>query len=142
MGLAKLISFFFQSDIFFQIANFFRPTSSEMKLHVIAFLGTLVISMVSALPVEDGNDLEADYIAGGADKAPEHEGAAAAYRANKAESMEIDAEEGARAAEMDEPREMSERNDIDWYPFPFPRPLSRGRGKLGHGAVAGIQYES
>merc|ERR1712142_1118171 len=117
------VNFFFLSvRHFFQIANFFRPTSSEMKLHVIAFLGTLVISMVSALPVEDGNDLEAVYKAGGADKAPEHE--------------------GVRAAEMDESREMSERNDIDWYPFPFPRPLSRGRGKLGHGAVVGIQYES
>ena len=99
---------------------------------------------MSAFPVEDGNDhdLESVYKAGGADKAPEHEGAPAAYRANASESMGIDAEEGARAAEMDEPREMSERNDIDWYPFPFPRPLSRGRGKLGHGAVVGIQYES
>ena len=92
--------------------------------------------------MEDGNDLESVYKAGGADKAPEHEGAAAAYRANEAESMKIKTEEGAREAEMDEPREMSERNDIDWYPFPFPRPLSRGRGKLGHGAVVGIQYES
>merc|ERR1712042_408356 len=143
MGLAKLISFFFQSDIFFQIANFFRPMSPEMKLHVIAFSGTLLISMVSALPVEDGNDLEAVYKAGGADTAHEHEGAAAVYRANKAESMKIKTEEGARAAEMDEPREMSERNDFgDFGLYPFPRPLSRGRGKLGHGAVVGIQYES
>merc|ERR1712142_947157 len=143
LSLTKLIFFSFsQTNFFFQVANFLRPTSSEMELHVIAFLGAMVISTVSAFPIEDGSDLEAVYKAGGADKAPEHEGAAAAYRANKAESMEIDAEEGARAAEMDESREMSERNDIDGFPFPFPRPLSRGRGKLGHGAVVGIQYES
>merc|ERR1712142_502460 len=95
LSLTKLIFFSFsQTNFFFHVANFLRPTSSEMELHVIAFLGAMVISTVSAFPIEDGSDLEAVYKAGGADKAPEHEGAAAAYRANKAESMEIDARKG------------------------------------------------
>merc|ERR1712042_282696 len=141
----SLVCFLFFSNSF-PIERNRGSMSSEMKLYVIAFLGTLVLAMVSAFPIEDGSNLEEVYKAGGAE-AQDHEGAVAAYRAKTAESTEIDAEEGAGAAgredalslkaEMDEPHEKSVRNNIGFY-----RP-SRYHGRKGRkGFGYGNQYES
>merc|ERR1712042_177856 len=126
--------FFFSKSSFFKV---FFLYSSQMKLHLIAFFGTLVIAMVSTFPIENGSE---NYEVGRAKRAKSTETdtaeapdvARAARTAGLVEdaewSAEIDEDAGWNAgidedarwnAEIDEPRETSTNDDLHYEPgFP------------------------
>merc|ERR1712042_392123 len=116
--------FFFSKSSFFKV---FFLYSSQMKLHLIAFFGTLVIAMVSTFPIEKGSE---NYEVGRAKRAKSTETdtaevpdvARAARTAGLVEDAEWNAEidEDARwNAEIDEPRETSTNDDLHYEPgFP------------------------